>query len=191
MQEHESTKAWTELNIEALCALFEGAVTQAKRLRKNISNQVFTTAELDWFSRNAYNLALRACATWPPSQTMRMIHVCIKFIELFPQDIDAQSAEDLRLRRAFCNFLGCSLLTAVARNEDHVERQVQNYADARKHAQEFRSYLQLRPERTSGPPDDDLEQKASTVLSFEFEAAVRLKVWEDLSDLVRVRSHLS
>ena len=82
--------------IDAICNLFEGgeasasrcrsfvltpvAATKAKMSRKSKDSQLFPTIELDWFSRNSYNLALKSSATWEPRQTLRLLQASIKVI---------------------------------------------------------------------------------------------------------------
>jgi len=59
------------------------AATQAKISRKTTPNQLFSVVELDWFSRNSYNLALKSCAEWSPRQTLRLLQASLKvFLQL-------------------------------------------------------------------------------------------------------------
>lgn len=60
-----------------LDSLFE-AVAQTKRSRLDPAHDQFSLAELDWFSRNSYNLALKVCAVWAPEHSLRLVQACIK-----------------------------------------------------------------------------------------------------------------
>lgn len=110
---------------------------------------------------------------------------------------------DLSLRRMFCDFLCVSLLVVLARSEDNIEAQVgshmkwkavanmsklQHYLNARKHANDFRKEAHSHLEKFEGGAKDDLKKKYATLLSFDFEAAARLKAWDDLGQIVDVRS---
>lgn len=112
--------------IDAVCRLFEGAAVCAKGSKRDPASDLFTLAELDWFSRNSYNLALKACTSWPPGQTLRLSQACLRFIDLYPTTIDINLTADLSLRKLFCDFLCASLLIVLARAEDSVQDQVLN-----------------------------------------------------------------
>ena len=69
-------------NVSMICSdIFEAAV-KAKRSRSNPSNGLFSSAELDWFSRNSYNLGMRKCTVWVPRQTLRLLKTCIEVLSL-------------------------------------------------------------------------------------------------------------
>ena len=117
------------------------AAVQAKVARRDSKDSLFSLSELDWFSRNSYNLALQFCMTWTPPQTLRLVQACLKvlrrhiynhgnlligsqLLDLYPSDIEVSIIEDLSLRRLFCEFLSASLLIVVARGEDIIEHEV-------------------------------------------------------------------
>ena len=84
--------------IDAICILFEAgesrydivirpshdpiAANQAKRTRRDLGSSVFSVQELEWFSRTGYNLALKSCAGWHPSQTLRLTRTCLQVCSL-------------------------------------------------------------------------------------------------------------
>ncbi|KAH0544865.1 hypothetical protein FGG08_001094 [Glutinoglossum americanum] len=175
-------------SVVSLCKLFEGAATQAKTSRKPQAaqpSQLFTIKELDWFSRNSYNTALKSCADWDPRHTLRILQACIKFVDLYPKDMDASTLADLSLRRMFCDFLCVSLLAALARSEDNIEAQLQFYLNLRNHAEAFRKQLQDQLDRLEvDDAKDDLLRKYGTLVAFDLEAAVHLKKWDDLGQII-------
>ena len=176
----------TDSAVDAVCKLFDGAAAQAKVQRRDPANQTFDLPELDWFSRNTYNLALKVCSEWSPPQTIRVVQSCLKFIDLYPTDMDARTLADLSLRHMFCNFLAASLLVMMAREEDAIEAQLQYYLSVRKHAKAFQAKFQSQIGSLRGGAKEDLSRKASALLSFDFEAAVRLKSWNDASQIVKL-----
>ena len=170
--------------VDSLCKVFEGATVQAKRSRQQDKDIVFTVNELDWFSRNSYNLSLRVCHIWPPHQTLRMLKAALNFIDTYPTNIDPAVSADLSLRRLFCNFVSCSLCIHLARNEDCIESQSQYYLSARHHIADWRSHLPTQKSRLAGDARTDLTTKHATLLGYDFEAAARLKSWHDFGSII-------
>ena len=171
--------------IDEICKLFEAAADQAKTSRQDATTDVFSLAELDWFSRNSYNLALKVCTSWDPGQTLRLVQSCFKFIDLYPATTDAGVVADLSLRRLFCAFLCGSLLIVLARNEDRVEEQLQHYLNLRKVVDDFRKHAKDQISRLEGGAKDDLRRKYSGLLAFDYEAAARLKAWGSLDPILK------
>ena len=57
------------------------AAAEAKLSRleqQHQDEQPFTINELNWFSRNSYNLALKFCTEWEPGQLLRIVQACIQ-----------------------------------------------------------------------------------------------------------------
>ncbi len=54
------------------------AAAQAKASRRNAKDELFSLSELNWFSRNSYNLALKVCTDWEPHRTLRLVTACLK-----------------------------------------------------------------------------------------------------------------
>lgn len=54
------------------------AAAKAKSSCQSSEDQHFPLVELDWFSRNSYNLALRVCSKWDPNQTLKLVQACLK-----------------------------------------------------------------------------------------------------------------
>lgn len=145
---------------------------------------LWTIPELNWYSKNAYNLAIKHISTWAPRYTLRMLTCCIAFIDCYPKDINEQIAEDLSLRKLFCEFSAGTALVVLARGEDNIENQLQCYLNLRKHVSNFDTLLQDKLEKMEEGPAQDLLQKLSILLAFDFEAACQLKAWDDLSSVV-------
>ena len=65
--------------LDQLCATFEGALNQAKapwRRPTSPGQHLFTERELEWFSKNSYNMCLKHCAEIPPQHLVRLLAVC-------------------------------------------------------------------------------------------------------------------
>ncbi|KFZ02357.1 hypothetical protein V500_00246 [Pseudogymnoascus sp. VKM F-4518 (FW-2643)] len=174
--------------VDQLCKLFDGASTHAQRSSKqegkDNGTKLWTIQELDWFSKNAYNLSLKYSSQWHPEQVLRLIRSCIKFASIYPKDIDNTTSNDVTHRHIFCDFLAVILLVSLARAEDNIEAQLQDYLELRKHVDSFDARLQSIVDVLEEGPQQDLLQKLSALLVFDFEAAIRLKAWEDLTEVI-------
>src|SRR5437667_5033342 len=60
----------------------------------------------------------------------------------------------------------------------------QDYLDMRNHVRRFQQQLQDQLDRFEEGAKVDLIKKQSSLLAFDFEAAVRLKAWDDLQVIV-------
>jgi hypothetical protein len=145
--------------------------------------KLFTMDELEWFSRNAYNLALKNTTIWDLRCTVRMLTACVKIINHFPQDIPSRT--ELSLKALFCHFVAASALVSLARTQDNIEKQLQDYVDLRKHVLAFDSELPEYLAQLDEQSRDDMLWKNATLLAFDFEAAIALKQWDDLGGIVQ------
>lgn len=148
-------------------------------------NILFDVKELEWFCQNAYNLGLKHTVDWDLGQVVRILSACTKIIDNFPGDIASAMAGDLSLKSIFCNFLISSALLARARAQDNYESSLQDYLDMRKHIAAFDAELQTRLEGLDEVASEDLLNKLAILLAFDFEAAVALKKWDELGEIVR------
>ncbi|CAG8979159.1 hypothetical protein HYALB_00000293 [Hymenoscyphus albidus] len=180
-----SNNAEVEELINKLCKLFEGAVTAVQKPNrpKMGSEPIWTIHELDWFSKNSYNIAIKNISVWTPFNSLRMLKCCIAFIDQYPLDI-GENFEDLALRKMFCEFSAAAALVTLARGEDNIELQLQNYLDLRKHVKSFDELYGNKSETMEDVKIEDLLQKLSILLAFDFEAACHLKAWDTLSETI-------
>lgn len=148
------------------------------------SETLWTIAELDWFSKNSYNLSIKHLSCWSPRHSLRMLQCCVAFIDQYPSDISEPISDDLSLRKMFCEFCAATALIALARGGDHVETSLQDYLHLRKHVANFDNLLQRQLEKMEEGPAQDLLQKLSVLIAFDFEAACHLKDWEDLGEII-------
>ncbi|CAJ2511272.1 Uu.00g068970.m01.CDS01 [Anthostomella pinea] len=162
--------------VDDICEVFESVVTALKKSpRDGNDNKLFTVDELDWFSKNAYNLGLSNLTTWEAQHVVRIQKCCLAIIAQYPPDIPAQASKDISLRGMFCNFLAATTLIALARSEDNVELQLQRYLNMRNHIKDFDAALEAGLRGLDEDIARDLQAKLSTLLVFDFEGAVCLK----------------
>ncbi|KZZ87885.1 Meiosis specific protein SPO22 [Ascosphaera apis ARSEF 7405] len=165
---------------EELCNLFDTAMIQAEKYQAlKPDTNPFTVTELEWFSRNSYNLAVQYCSMWAPQIIQKLLTVCIKFIDLHPKTSEVKASTDLAKRRMLCNFLGAIISMAQARATPDVQIREEHYAASRSYILGFRQYL-----LECSDLDEDSLEKHKTILAFDFEAAVRLHQFSDLTEIV-------
>lgn len=148
--------------------------------------KLFDVRELEWFCQNSYNLGLKHAGDWDLQNVVRILTACVSIIQAFPNDMGAEVAADLSLKLIFCNFLISSALVALARSQDNLEEQLQNYLLMRRHVAAADTSIQERMESQSldEVASRDLLSKLALLLAFDFEAAVALKCWKDLGEIV-------
>ncbi|KAF2090252.1 SPO22-domain-containing protein [Saccharata proteae CBS 121410] len=171
-----------------LCKVFEGAAAQAKNTKRRSvpqAGQEFTVTELEWFSRNSYNIALKYCDTMEPELLMRLLNACIQFVELLQGNTATGEEGSLALRLLFCHFLAAAAAIVLARSADDLEVSLQNYLHARKHTQAFRTILpeQFRSAELSSSARDDLTAKHAQMIKYELEAALKSQDWTAMDPL--------
>lgn len=157
-----------------------------KDLKDASGKTLFHVKELEWFCQNAYNLGLKHAGDWDLRNVVRILTACSTLIRKFPDELTAEVASDLSLRSIFCNFLTSSALVALARAEDDSERKLQDYLAVRRHMAEADEeiQLQLRSKSIDQASATDLLGKLAQLLAFDFEAAVALKKYPDLGEIV-------
>ncbi|KAI1343855.1 meiosis protein SPO22/ZIP4 like-domain-containing protein [Xylariaceae sp. FL0016] len=176
LNEDRSDKRDYDVTIEDICRTFEHAVSVLQQAPRNeLGNKMFTLDELNWFSKNAYNLGLANLTSWETRQVVRILDCCLAMGACYPSDMPRGEASDLGLRTMFCHFLIAVGLIALARAEDNVEAGLQHYLVMRRHVKSFDSLLESRMGELDEGCLRDLREKLGTLLIFEFEAAICLK----------------
>ncbi|KAH6608155.1 hypothetical protein Trco_004468 [Trichoderma cornu-damae] len=154
--------------------------------RDDEGNRVFTMPELHWFRKNAYNMGVAQCDTWELSHIVRIFKTCLAFSGCYPKDLPVSEISDMALMAMRCHFVIAAALVSLARAEDKMDEQLQHYLEARRHIGEFDAILETS---TNEVLDEsilkDLIAKLSTLFVFDFEAAVTLKNWDGLNEIVR------
>ncbi|KAI5458131.1 meiosis protein SPO22/ZIP4 like-domain-containing protein [Mariannaea sp. PMI_226] len=142
---------------EDTCQIFEKAAEYARSDPRDSENgKIFTLPELEWFRKNAYNIGER---------------------------------HDIQYMVMRCHFIVSAGLVSQARAEDKIEEQFQRYVEMRRHIAAFDTALEsaLLEESRSGDERilKDMRAKAATLFVFDFEGAVCLRSWDELSQIVR------
>lgn len=188
VEEHTKNERSGELEstVERMCVAFEKASAALKKSRSHdkVADGLWNLDELDWFSKNSYNIAIKHLSTWHPRQSVRILTCCIVFIDCYPTDIGEQASEDLTLRKMFCEFSTATALVSLARGGENIEIRLQDYLSLRRHVDSFDVLLQAKLEKMDEDWDQDLRRKLSVLAAFDFEAACQLKAWDSLEEAV-------
>lgn len=171
--------------VSLTCGLLAVAAVR-KRPKDANGNKLFDVKELEWFCQNAYNLGVKNAGNWDLRSTVRVLTTCSNLIGEFPVDISATVAGDLSLRSVFCHFLISSALVSLARAQDNLEAQLQDYLVMRRHvaAADVEIQHQLQRGNLDEVSAKDLLTKLAHLLAFDFEGAAALKDYQSLRQIV-------
>ena len=64
--------------------------------------------------------------------------------------------------------------------------QLQYYTEVRKVIDDFRVNVKDQVNRLEGGAKDDLQRKYASLLTFDYEAAARLRAWDSLDQILKV-----
>lgn len=170
--------------IKDLCRQFDIVVYALERQANDPGTpKLFTIDELEWFSRNAYNLALKHTTAWDLRCVVRLLTACVNIISHFPSDVGSQV--EVTLKALFSRFIISSALISFARTQDNVKEQLEDYKMMRKHVLAFDSQVPEYLPRLDEQSREDMVRKHAMLLTFDFEAAVALGQWDELGGIVQ------
>ncbi|KAK6396127.1 hypothetical protein LTR65_010237 [Meristemomyces frigidus] len=174
--------------MDEVVLLFERAGADVKVFRQGTDDQ--WRAEIQWWSKNAYNLALRLCGDIHPEHLVRLLNVCIRFLECYPNDGGLMHDDVLTCRRSLCHFLSASALIVLARSsEESSEYALQCYLRARREIEAFvaqaRRLEDLQADGDKSQDIDNMMARKFELLKFDLECILRLQQWDQLDEAVR------
>ncbi|KAF7547940.1 hypothetical protein G7Z17_g7379 [Cylindrodendrum hubeiense] len=123
-----------------------------------------------------------------------ILRCTIRLIHLIESQEGEAPNQDLKLAEDTCNIFekdtrDGDTLVSQARTEDKVEEQLQRYVEMRQHIASFGkifdSLSQKESDSGDAPVMGDMVTKLSTLFVFDFEGAICLKGWDELSQIVR------
>ncbi|KAI6843648.1 hypothetical protein KC358_g3820 [Hortaea werneckii] len=185
MKELEAQGSPSNEATEEIVSLFERARDNVKVLRQGTDDQ--WRVEVQWWSKNAYNLALKVCDTIHPEHLVRLLTVCIRFLDCYPNGGGPMHAEDVLRRKSSCHFISACGLIVLARSAvDDYERGRQMYLQARQEIASFRADIGEIEKIRMGDASTDKESATRSsrlfqLLKFDLEAILRLQQWQQLN----------
>lgn len=180
--------------IEEIVKLFERAAKNTSIFRNGTDEQ--WRSEIQWWSKNSYNLALRLCGSADAKHLVRLLDSCTRFLDCYPHDHGPMHQDDVRDRRLLCHFLSASAMVVIARSANAGSDECsQAYWQARKY---IASFLQLLEERQisqgqrshSNSALTDLQARKFELLKFDLESVLRLGQWDELEEAVQTLMNL-
>ncbi|KAI8294264.1 Transcriptional regulator [Colletotrichum sp. SAR11_240] len=100
--------------------------------------------------------------------------------------LPTDSMVDLRFRTMFSHFVMAAGKISIARTEDDMEKQLQCYLDARKHVKAYDCLFQVQATAADALTKKDLNMKLAALLVFDFEAALALKDYDGLGEILQL-----
>lgn len=187
MTEMRSNNTQRDVALLELCKIFEVAMSQAKHFRDAGNDGANTRyqAELRWFANYSYNLALEHLAEIQPEVMVRLMTICISFVNL----LCSETAENNELARRLllCRFLATSALVVLGRSEDNIEHSLSFYLDARRQVEAFqKTYKDVELTQLESSAQVDLASKDFELLKYDLEALLKLQHWSDLDRVLEV-----
>lgn len=130
---------------------------------------------------------MKNAQTWDPRGLVRTLDACVSIMGHFPEDAVSPVVDDLPLRRLFCHFINASALTALARAQNDVERQLLDYQAVRKNVAGFEEALEACRQRLELPETQykQLLKKLQIIIVFDFESALHLRQTSELGEIIR------
>ena len=159
-----------------LVHLFEKASANTKAFRQGSEEQ--WRAEIQWWSKNVFNIALQQCTEMSPEHLVRLLRACNKFLECYPDDSGLMHRDDVMQRKQICHFLCASAFTVLGRTADDRPQQLQHYLEVQREAKAF---LALWQQPHHQMPDAELRRaRALEVLRYNVESVFKLEQWDKL-----------
>ncbi|KAK6429054.1 sporulation-specific protein 22 [Oleoguttula sp. CCFEE 5521] len=169
-----------------LLRVFDIAADNIKSFRQGSEDQC--RAEIQWWSKNSYNLALRLCSEVHPEYVVRLAKTCVRFLSCLPEDDGKMHQDNILDRRRICHFLAATALTVLGRSyDDGTEESLQYYTEVRKEVQAYTTPELVRP----GDKTDPLAAARTLELyKFDLEAILKLQQWSTLKPALERRLQL-
>lgn len=165
-------------NVDETVQVFEKAAANVKALKQGTGEQ--WRAEMQWWSKNAYNLSLRLCGKAHPEHLCRLLVTCTTFIDNYPSDGGVMHNDDLKQRKMLCHFLSASASVVMARSgEDRSEHSLQYYLSCRQQVQSFKSTL------NAATANLDASGRLFELLKYDVECILQLQQWDQLNSALQ------
>lgn len=169
-----------EETIEEVVHIFQNAASNIQAFKASSADQWRT--EVQWWSKNAYNLALRHCENVHPEQLVNLLQVCSTFIEHYPNDAGPMHQDRLQNRKAMCHFLTATALIVLGRSSDEgSEYGLQCYLQAQQEITAFKSTQQV----TGNDEETEMNRKMFELLKFDLECILNLQQWDQLNEALQ------
>lgn len=107
------------------------------------------------------------------------------FIDSYPEDVPLADVTERALMALRCHFITAAALISLARAEEELECQLQHYIETRHHVAAYDALCQTEVASQDEMIISDLMSKLSSMLVFDFESAICLRSWDNLTHIIR------
>lgn len=162
---------------DAIIEVFEVADRNKEYIRQMAPAQWMT--EMQWWSKNAYNLALQLCADMDPRSLVRLLKVCQSFLSHCSDGMDVEQQNEVNHRKMTCSFLSTTALMVGGRT-DTGQTSHESYRIARNHIAAFILLYRGNVRDTGGDDGDIQRARAFQMLKFDIECILKLEQWSEM-----------
>jgi hypothetical protein len=168
---------------QELVRVFETAASSLRDLKQGSTDEQWRS-EIQWWSKNAYNIALKQCGQIDAEHLVRLLQACNKFIDAYPQDEGVMHHDDLRKRKMICHFITAAALLVLGRSHDErSEYGLQCYLQARQEITAFKTLQQEVNQDTHESDEERLntQRRLFELQKFDLESILNLQQWDEVS----------
>ncbi|KAL4785183.1 meiosis protein SPO22/ZIP4 like-domain-containing protein [Aspergillus varians] len=145
----------------------------------------FSSVELRWFSWKSYSIALELYKLFSAQVIIKLLNISTNFMELDQKETGAESNTGLLDHHLKCAFLQSMIMVTEARREKSSAKKEHHYKEVRRATKQFRIHIQsLGLDSVMDPHPHTWLDKYRIILSFDFEATVFLRQWNDLAKVI-------
>ena len=168
-------------NFSDIIDVFETAAENVGSIRQVPNTQ--GRSEIYWWSKTTYTFALRHSLQMLPEELVRLLYVCIRFLDEWKNGSPLTDDEIVGRRKLICFFLSTTALIMQARSEEKtLEIATDMYHEAQQQIQAFNTtHKQLEPLEQSHID----AQRVYEMHKFDLECALKLAQWDRLEDVLR------
>lgn len=161
--------------------IFETATKRIDELRTASGNK--WRVEVQWWSKNTYNLAIRLSACISPELLVRLLDACAFFLDCYPNDTVLGQQDRIEQRKMLCAFLATTAVIVLGRSSQKGEAYtLQCFLHAKHRIDTFKS---IKDKLTGVKLDDQDQSRIFAMLKFELECILRLQQWHHLDAALR------
>ncbi|KAL4876099.1 meiosis protein SPO22/ZIP4 like-domain-containing protein [Aspergillus karnatakaensis] len=180
VQENRNS-AGKEDSLRRIMSLLKSAMTVAEEQH----GKPISPVELRWFSYKSYSIALELYKQPLLQAIIGLLNISVKFMELYQKDMGADSEKHFLDHHLKCTFLQAMITITEARREKSSSKKEMHYKEAREAINQFQDTIHLSgADFTAHTPPHSWLDKYRIILSFNFEATVYLRQWDDLAKII-------
>ncbi|KAL4918229.1 meiosis protein SPO22/ZIP4 like-domain-containing protein [Aspergillus aurantiobrunneus] len=164
-----------------ITSLLESALSVAGTEKR----KPFSSVELRWLSCKSYSIALELYESSSAQVVVKLLNISTKFMELDQKETGAVPNVELLEHYLKCTFLQSMIVITEARREKKSLEKEHHYKEAHEAIKQFQAHIQtLGLDYIVNTHPHTWLEKYRVILSFDFEATVFLRQWDDLAKII-------